>query len=403
MSAGSSPAALARRFVVLACALCAAFGAPAAPAVASTPTPQRVHTASLTQDGQQLVWAVQLAAPFSPTAMRKARQDLCLIIRRASNSTVAGQLCLAPPARGSTSPRLIYQRVTSHGAGPGSVIAASIRRTSTDNLRARFLPADIRVGYNPLRWSVLTGLFRRGCRPLVRGSGDYCDVYWPRRPVLANLHVPVPVGCVPGGPSYVTNGSRAQRVIALTFDDGPWYDTPQFLNVLEQKHVPATFFWIGEQVQTYGPAVYRRILGDGDIIGDHTWNHADVAGGGSFAFGEIASAASAIRSLTGFSPCLFRAPGGAVGPGLISLARSMGFITIEWDVDPRDWSRPGTGAIYSTVVGNAFSGSIVLQHDGGGDRSETLAALPGEIDTLRARGYSFVTIPQLLGLRVIYK
>jgi peptidoglycan-N-acetylglucosamine deacetylase len=128
-----------------------------------------------------------------------------------------------------------------------------------------------------------------------------------------------------------------------------------------------------------------------------------VSGGGSFAAGEISSTASAIRGLTGFSPCLFRAPGGAVSSSLIGLARSMGFITIEWDVDPRDWSRPGTGAIYSNVVGNAHSGSIVLQHDGGGDRSETLAALPNEIDTLRARGYSFVTIPQLLGLQMIYK
>jgi peptidoglycan-N-acetylglucosamine deacetylase len=380
------------------------LGATAAPAVARpAPTPQRVHSASLTQDGQQLVFAVQLDSSFSPTAMRRARETLCLIIRRASNSTVAGQLCVAPPARGSSSPRLIYQRVTARGAGPGTVIAASIRRTARNNLRARFLPADIGSAYNPLRWQVLTGLTRRGCRPLARGSRDHCEVYFPRQPVLAGLHVPVPVGCVPAGSSYVTNGSRNQRVIALTFDDGPWYDTPQFLDVLERKHVPATFFWIGEQVRTYGPAVYRRMFADGDVIGDHTWNHANVSGGGSFAAGEISSTAGAIRGLTGFSPCLFRAPGGAVSSSLIGLARSMGFITIEWDVDPRDWSRPGTGAIYSNVVGNAHSGSIVLQHDGGGDRSETLAALPNEIDTLRARGYSFVTIPQLLGLQMIYK
>jgi peptidoglycan-N-acetylglucosamine deacetylase len=401
-SGGSSAVGLLRRLSVsVSCVACAA--AATGTAAAATPAPQRVHAASLTQDGQQLVWSVQLHGSFSPTAMRKTRQGLCLIIRRASNSTVAGQLCLAPPARGRSAPRLIYQRVTARGAGPGTVIGAAIRRTARDNLRARFLPGDIKVGYNPLRWQVLTTLTRRGCRPLVRGSTTRCAVYFPRQPVLAKLHVPVAVGCVPGGAPYVTNGSRSQRVIALTFDDGPWYDTPQFLNVLEREHVPATFFWIGEQVRTYGPAVYRRMLADGDVIGDHTWNHANVSGGGSFAAGEISSTASAIRGLTGFSPCLFRAPGGAVSSSLIGLARSMGFITIEWDVDPRDWSRPGTGAIYSTVVGNAHSGSIVLQHDGGGDRSETLAALPHEIDTLRARGYSFVTIPQLLGLQMIYK
>ena len=70
-------------------------------------------------------------------------------------------------------------------------------------------------------------------------------------------------------------------MIALTFDDGPWPDTPQFLSVLEREHVPATFFWIGEQVRQYGPAVERRMLADGDMIGDHTWSHANVAGGGS--------------------------------------------------------------------------------------------------------------------------
>ena len=77
--------------------------------------------------------------------------------------------------------------------------------------------------------------------------------------------------------------------------------------------------------------------------------------------------------------------------------------TINWDVDPRDWSTPGTGAIYSTIVDTAQSGSIILMHDGGGDRSETLAALPRVIDTLRARGYAFETVSELLGSQLIYK
>jgi chitin deacetylase len=192
-------------------------------------------------------------------------------------------------------------------------------------------------------------------------------------------------------------------VIALTFDDGPWPDTPQFLDILEREHVHATFFQIGEQVGIYGRAVDRRMLADGDIIGDHTWSHATVSGDGPAAAAQISSAAAAIEGVTGFKPCLFRAPGGAVSGALISEARAMGFTTIEWDIDPRDWSRPGTGAIYSNVVGNAHPGAIVIQHDGGGDRSQTLAALPQEIATLRSRGYQFVTIPELLGQRLIYK
>jgi peptidoglycan/xylan/chitin deacetylase (PgdA/CDA1 family) len=194
-------------------------------------------------------------------------------------------------------------------------------------------------------------------------------------------------------------GTRAGKVVALTFDDGPWPGTPAFLSVLERAHVVATFFQIGNQVATYGPAVDRRMLADGDAIGDHTWDHAIVAGGGSFAASEITRTAAAIRRLTGFTPCVFRAPYGAVGPSLISTARSLGFTTIQWDVDPRDWSLPGADAIYVRVVGAVRPGSIVIQHDGGGDRSQTLAALPREIATLKARGYRFVTVPELLGLQ----
>jgi peptidoglycan/xylan/chitin deacetylase (PgdA/CDA1 family) len=92
-----------------------------------------------------------------------------------------------------------------------------------------------------------------------------------------------------------------------------------------------------------------------------------------------------------------------VSPALIGRARSLGFTTIQWDIDPRDWARPGVGAIEANVLSNAHPGAIVIMHDGGGDRSETLAALPDIIDTLRARGYTFVTVTQLLGQRVIYR
>jgi peptidoglycan/xylan/chitin deacetylase (PgdA/CDA1 family) len=233
-----------------------------------------------------------------------------------------------------------------------------------------------------------------------------CLALFPAKSRVAKLHAPQVVGCVPSGPDYVTNGSRSVHEIALTFDDGPWYDTPQFLDILEHYQVHATFFQIGEQVPVYGGAggaVDRRILADGDMIGDHTWNHADVAAGGSFAAGEIAQAAHAIKAATGFQPCLFRAPGGAVSGGLESEARSMGFTTIEWDVDPRDWATPGTASIYHTVTTTAHNGSIILQHDGGGNRSQTLAALPQEIQFFKRQGYKFVTVTEMLGQRLLYK
>jgi peptidoglycan/xylan/chitin deacetylase (PgdA/CDA1 family) len=220
------------------------------------------------------------------------------------------------------------------------------------------------------------------------------------------IHTPELVGCVPAGASFVDNGPTDRHAIALTFDDGPWYDTPQFLSILESEHVPGTFFEIGRQISEYGEggAIERRMLADGDMVGDHTWSHPDIAGAGSFAAEQISEAADAIRGATGgFQPCLLRAPYGDVSPALISEARSMGFNTIQWNVDPRDWAEPGTDAIYDNVVANARDGAIIIQHDGGGNRSETIAALPREIDTLRGEGYQFDTVAELLGLRLLYR
>jgi peptidoglycan/xylan/chitin deacetylase (PgdA/CDA1 family) len=342
--------------------------------------PPPVTASSLTQQGRDLVWSVRLAHAFWPSRMARAHFSLCLLIERNSGRPRAN-VCVAPNGH-RRPPRLVVNN---------RAIAATVTRPATDRLTASFLPSAVGMRYTRLRWQACIEQAGRCAGPV------------PAHAPTLKLHVPRLVGCVASGAPYVTHGPTAGREVALTFDDGPWYDTPQFLDVLEREHVVATFFQIGEQIARYG-SVDRRILRDGDIIGDHTWNHADVAGDGSFAAGEISQTAAAIRGATGgFNPCLFRAPGGAVSSALISEARSMGFTTIEWDVDPRDWSTPGTGAIYSNVIANTHAGSIVLQHDGGGNRSETLAALPQEINTLRHEGYHFVTITQLLGYRLLYK
>jgi peptidoglycan-N-acetylglucosamine deacetylase len=367
----------------------------------TTSAPLGVTSSTLTQDGQQLVWQVALDHPFSPAAMKQAGRTLCLVIRRASNETVSGVLCIEPPRGGS--PQLVYMPVTVRGRGPGTAITATVTRSSSRELTARFLPSSIGVGYQEIRWQVLSTLASPACAPPAPNALG-CTSWYPAKPAVAALHVPEVIGCVPSGAPYVFNGPTDRREIALTFDDGPWPDTPQFLDILEHEHVVATFFQIGEQVGTYGRTVDRRMLADGDMIGDHTWSHANVSGAGTFAASQISETAAAIRQVTGgFTPCLFRAPGGSVSSALIAQARSMGFTTIEWNIDPRDWARPGTGAIYSNVVSNARPGAIVIQHDGGGDRSETLAALPEEIATLRARGYQFVTVTQLLGQQLLYK
>ena len=125
-------------------------------------------------------------------------------------------------------------------------------------------------------------LTRAKCTPVgAKGHpGRLCESLYPAKGKLAVLHTPQIVGCVPSGPAFVNSGPSTGREIALTFDDGPWYDTPQFLDILERYHVPATFFEIGEQISTYGEggAIERRMLADGDMIGDHTWSHPNVSG-----------------------------------------------------------------------------------------------------------------------------
>lgn len=367
--------------------------------------PLQVASTTFTQDGQQLTWSVELKQPFSPGALAHDNRTLCLVIEDAKGGQASAQVCLAGPRPGSGAPRLEVAPVTGKGAGTAHFISATVKRSSSRQLSASFTPASIGIGWRATRWQVSSTLKAAACTA-SKGSA-VCQDLFPRRPALAKLHAPQLVGCVPSGAPFVNSGPSNQgKVVALTFDDGPWVQTAQFLKVLEHYQVPATFFEIGEQISTYGEggAIERRMLADGDMIGDHTWSHPDVSGGGTFARDQIIRAAAAIKTAThGFQPCLFRAPYGSVSSALFAVTRSLGFKTIQWDVDPTDWARPGTAAIEQRVLSHVHPGAIVLQHDGGGDRSETLAALPDEIQTLKSRGYRFETITQLFGMKLLYR
>jgi peptidoglycan/xylan/chitin deacetylase (PgdA/CDA1 family) len=272
-------------------------------------------------------------------------------------------------------------------------VPAHLKRPRPDKLVLAMLPADAGLTPQPYRWRVVST--RGGCGGKPGGA---CEVSLPPRGTrLFRLRPVRAVGCTGGGAGLDTNGPRERNVVALTFDDGPSEYTPGFLQVLREKRVPATFFEIGEEMSRY-PAAMRQIMREGDEIGNHTMHHAEFPG-----FGEIAPATTLAESITHFRPCLFRPPGGTVNSAVIGAAGEDGLHTITWDVDPADWSTPGTSAIYSRVVDAAQAGSIILMHDGGGPRGETLAALPQIIDTLRARGYGFATVTGLLGQRMIYR
>ena len=211
-------------------------------------------------------------------------------------------------------------------------------------------------------------------------------------------HAPGAAAAANGQPAFTTSqapGSAAtagKRVIALTFDDGPGPYTPAVLSVLEQYHVPATFFEIGEEVASY-PQYARMVAAAGYPVEDHTWSHPDLTtltAAGVAA--QIDMAQAEIQAVTGTTPQCVRPPYDAWDATVLSQIAARGLTTMSYSVDPKDWTLPGVQAIVSRVVGAAFPGAVVDMHDAGGDRSQTVAALPQIISQLRGMGYSFVSI-----------
>jgi peptidoglycan/xylan/chitin deacetylase (PgdA/CDA1 family) len=208
------------------------------------------------------------------------------------------------------------------------------------------------------------------------------------------------VGCRSRGRDAYRHGSR-RREVAIGFDDGPAPDTGAFVRMLERSHARATFFLIGAQLGTRYAATLKRALRDGDALGDHTFTHPYLTLAGDVRH-QLASTMGAIRSLTGYRPCVFRPPYGAYNGSTVRIARSLGLATVLWDVDPSDYAQPGARAIERRVLSQVQPGSIIVSHDGGGPRGQTLAAYPPILAALRARGYRVVTIPELLGFRPVY-
>jgi len=353
------------------------------PCAAQAAAPSSLVRARLSQAGRRLAFSLRTSQPLAlagldPRPSRGNSRYLCLELRQAGRGG-SRRLCLG----GSSRKRAGLEVLNAAGeVKRAKQVPAKLKRPDPRKLVLAVVPAAAGLSPRHYRWRVLAGPAKA-----LPGRGAY---RFRLRPVRA-------VGCTGGSAGLTTNGPRDRKVVALTFDDGPSEYTPAFLDVLREKHVPGTFFEVGIEMPGR-EATMRRILSEGDEIGDHTMTHAEYPG-----YGEIAGAASRIAAYTHFRPCLFRPPGGAVNSSVIATAGGLGLRTITWDVDPRDWSTPGSGAIYSTIVGTTQPGSIVLMHDGGGPRGETLAALPRVIDTLRARGYGFATVTQLLGGRTIYR
>lgn len=187
------------------------------------------------------------------------------------------------------------------------------------------------------------------------------------------------------------------KVVALTFDDGPWPgSTKAILKVLKKYGVKATFFEIGQQARRM-PALSRAVADAGMELGNHSETHPLTFGHlpASAVASQIKVAENNIFKASGQKPKFLRPPGGFTNPAMYPVLSKLNMGWILWDVDTDDWKRPGSGAIVSRVMRHVRPGAVVLMHDGGGDRSQTVKALPTIIKNLKAAGYSFVTVDEL--------
>lgn len=213
---------------------------------------------------------------------------------------------------------------------------------------------------------------------------------------------------VDSGFTAYTPDTGGEKLIALTFDDGPWPSTTsEILQILKENDAHATFFVIGNQVSDHADVI-KQLQAEGNQIATHSYDHAAGSGQGvnmtymssQEQIDEVTKGIKAIEDVTGSSVShILRAPGGNYYGEMVETLHPYVTAEIGWDVDTEDWRRPGSDVIAQRIK-SVQPGQIILCHDGGGDRSQTVAAIREAIPALKAQGYKFVTVDELLAFGV---
>ncbi|MDD4600065.1 hypothetical protein SDC9_14727 [bioreactor metagenome] len=199
-----------------------------------------------------------------------------------------------------------------------------------------------------------------------------------------------------------SEGRPTQKVVALTFDDGPYPPyTNQILDILQEYHVPATFFMVGKNVEKH-PDLVLRVQQAGHQLGNHTYNHIDLLKANrKLMEREVDYTNKAIADITGQRPHVVRPPHGFRDPMVMETMADRRLKVVEWSVMSRDWTNPGVEAIVSRTINKVQNGSVILLHDGDGiassaSRAQTVEATRQIIRELLAQGYQFVTVDEIL-------
>ncbi|WP_028963559.1 polysaccharide deacetylase family protein [Sulfobacillus thermosulfidooxidans] len=201
----------------------------------------------------------------------------------------------------------------------------------------------------------------------------------------------------PASQGALTHVVTDKKVVAITFDDGPSPKyTPLILKTLSQYHAYGTFFVVGSEVKRF-PGLVKDIARQGSAIADHGWSHLNLRRVGAQAlWNDAAKTAQYVQSLGVPVVPFYRPPYGMVSTALLKTFGEHGYTVVLWSIDTRDWARPGIASIINKVATQVKPGSIILLHDGGGNRSQTVAALNAILEQLTQMGYKMVTLPTLV-------
>ena len=300
------------------------------------------------------------------------RPEVRVVMLRGAGAPGTPRLCV----RGTVA----YSAVLVRGAKTTVLPDAVVRRTGRTSVAVNVAGDDIGLRPGALRLIPLTpaGTPDRRTTPL--------QMTW-RRAVVT--------GCTRTGAGQVSRGPAAGRMVALTFDDGPSTATPAVLDLLKRYKVHATFFVLGGS-STWNPRLLRRVVDEGHTLGVHSWSHARFP-----SWSDMRQTRNAVKAITGVTPCLFRPPYGLTNGRVVADANGLGMTSVLWSIDTNDWRLPGSGAIADRAL-RVGPGGIVLMHDGGGPRGQTVAALGTILRGLKARGLEPVSVETLLRYRTEY-